>query len=90
MKQKYLKFEELTVFMKLEEVKRLHPDEWVLVEVLDTDTCNRPKEVRLIAYSRNRDDIYDRLKDTEGVDTFQFFTTGIPKKGYAAIFYVSD
>ncbi len=74
--------------MKLEEVKKLHPDEWVLVEVLDTDTYNRPKEVRLIAYSRNRDDIYDRLKDTEGVDTFQFFTGGIPKKGYAAIFYV--
>lgn len=76
--------------MQIEELKRQYKDEWVLVEVLEEDEQSRPVEVRLIAHSKNRDDIYDKLKETKGIDTFQFYTGEIPKKGYAVAFHVSN
>lgn len=76
--------------MKIEEIKQKYKDEWVLVEVLEEDKSGNPIEVRLIAHSKNRDDIYDKLKETKGMDTFQFYTGEIPKKGYAVAFYVNN
>ncbi len=76
--------------MNLEEIKQKYKDEWVLVEVLKEDDKGKPIEVRLIAHSKNRDDIYDKLKDTKGIDTYQFYTGEIPKKGYAVAFYNYD
>ena len=47
--------------MTIEEIKGKYKDEWVLVEVLEEDELNRPMNVRLIAHSKNRDDIYDKF-----------------------------
>lgn len=73
--------------MSIEEIKNMFKDEWVLVEILNEDKLGRPTEVRLIAHSKNRDDIYDKLKETKGLYTFQFYTGEIPEKGYAVAFY---
>ena len=73
--------------MKIEEVKQKYKDEWVLVEVLEEDEMNRPTDVKLIANSKNRDDIYDKLEKTEnGKHVATFYTGKIPEKGYAVAF----
>ena len=72
--------------MSIEDVKRTHKNEWVLVEVLEEDELNRPTRVRLITHSKNRDEIYEALERNKGY-TFQFYTGEIPKKGYAVAFY---
>jgi len=71
--------------MNIEKITKTYKDEWVLVEVLKEDKEGNPLDVKLIAHSKNRDDIYDKLKDTKGIDTAQFYTGEFPKK-YAAAF----
>lgn len=39
------------------EIERQYPDEWVLVEVVKPHSDYRRERVRLIAHSRNRDDL---------------------------------
>lgn len=77
--------------MKIEEVKKQYKDEWVLVEVLEEDDLGRPIRVRLIAHSKNRDDIYEKLEQIESEKHVATFYTGkIPEKGYAVAFYGED
>lgn len=74
--------------MKINEVKEQYKDEWVLAEVLQKDTLNRPVEVRIIIHSKNRDEVYEQLdfvQDNQQVTTF--YTGEIPEKGYAVAFY---
>lgn len=73
--------------MNIEDIKKTYKDEWILVEVLKEDEKGKPIEIRLIAHSKSREDIYDKLKETRGMDTFQFYTGEIPKKGYAVAFH---
>jgi len=70
----------------VDEIKERFKDEWVLVEVLEKNELNQPTKGRVIAHSRNRDDIYDALKGTKGKHTYQFWTGEIPDKGYAVAF----
>jgi len=73
--------------MKIEELKKQFENEWLLVEVLEEDNLNRPVEVRLIAHSKNRDEIYeglDKVEDNKHVATL--YTGKIPEKGYAVAF----
>ncbi len=72
--------------MNIGEIRERYKDEWVLVEVLKEDENGNPVEVRLIEHSKNRDNIYDKLKETKGKDTYQFYTGEIPNKGYAVAF----
>jgi hypothetical protein len=72
--------------MKIEEIKKRYKDEWVLVEVLAEDELREPVEVKLIAHSKARDEIYEALKETKTKYTYQFYTGEIPKKGYAVAF----
>ena len=77
--------------MKIEELEKQYKDEWVLVEVLEEDELNKPIKVRLIAHSKNRDDIYDKLESIESKKHVATFYTGkIPEKGYAVAFYGKD
>jgi len=74
--------------MNIEEIKKQYKDEWVLVEVLEEDELNSPIKVKLIAHSKNRDDIYDKLEGIESKKHIATFYTGeIPEKGYAVAFY---
>lgn len=73
--------------MSIEQIKDKYKDEWVLLEVLEEDDLGRPIRARIIAHSRNRDDIYDELKNIEkGKHVATFYTGEIPKKGYAVAF----
>lgn len=74
--------------MEVNVIKQKYKDEWVLVEVLEEDELNRPIHVKLLAHSKNRDDIYERLGDVENNKHVATFYTGkIPRKGYAVAFY---
>lgn len=74
--------------MNIEEIKKRHKDEWVLVEVLKEDEFNRPVEVEPLAHSKTRDKIHELLKTIENKKhVATFFTGKIPKKGYAVAFY---
>lgn len=71
--------------MKIEQVKKKYPKEWVLTEVLKED-LNEPEEVRVIKHSKDREEIYEALKKTKVKHTFHFYTGKIPKEGYAVAF----
>ena len=73
--------------MNIAEIKKKYKNEWILVEVLEEDELNRPVRVRLIAHSKNRDDIYDKLDDVEdGKHVATFYSGEIPEKNYAVAF----
>lgn len=73
--------------MKIEEIKELYRDEWVLAEVIKKDELGQPLEVEIITHSKNRDDVYDELEKVEkGRHVCTFYTGEIPKKGYAVAF----
>jgi len=73
--------------MKIEEVKKKYKNEWVLVEVLEEDELGNPTRVKVLAHSKNRDDLYKLLNRTKGKYTYQFYTGKIPRKGYAVAFH---
>ena len=79
----------VSVKMKLEEIKKLYKDEWVLVEILEVDEVGEPKEVNLIAHSKNREDTYKAMVKNKKKYTYHFYTGEIPEKGYAVVFYGS-
>ena len=43
-------------------IKRRYPKEWLLLTNVVADELTRPIKGRLVAHSKNRDDIYDRLR----------------------------
>jgi hypothetical protein len=73
--------------LKIEEIRRKYKDEWVLVEILDEDELGNPRKAKVIAHSKNRDDLYRALKGTRAKYTYQFYTGRIPRKGYAVAFH---
>jgi len=72
--------------MKIEEIKNLYKDEWILVEVLEVNESGEPTEVNFIAHSKNRDETYAAMKKTKAKHVSHFYTGKIPKKGYAVAF----
>ena len=74
--------------MNIEHIKQEHKDEWLLIHVERTDELNRPIEGRLVAHSKSRDEIYQRMKTVKG-HTYTVYSGKIPKKGYAVAFYGS-
>ena len=73
--------------MTVEALKRKYKDEWVLAEVLETDAQGHPTRVRLIAHSKNRDEVYRALRTVpDGKHVCTLYTGEIPKKGYAVVF----
>lgn len=72
--------------MRIEELKKLYKNEWVLVEVLEVNEIGEPVEVNLIAHSKDRDETYAELKKTKIKHVSHFYTGKIPKEGYAVAF----
>ncbi|HLC69119.1 MAG TPA: hypothetical protein VJH24_04735 [Candidatus Bilamarchaeaceae archaeon] len=74
--------------MKMDEMKKRFEDEWVLAKVLELDELDQPKEVEVIAHSKNRDEIYDKQKKMKGFLAI-FYTGEALEEGYAVAFYGS-
>lgn len=70
--------------LSMEELTQKFKDEWVIVEVIE-DEFGEPKRVRVIADSKNRDEIYRKQKQVEG-DIAVFYTGEIPERDYAVVF----
>lgn len=72
--------------MKIKELRRRYPDEWLLIRITAVDRQDQPVEGGLIAHSKNRDDIYnEQMKRRE--DLYITYTGKMPEKGYAVAFH---
>lgn len=52
--------------MKLDEIKKQYPQEWVLIEYDELDDDFHVKEGRVLAHSSNKDEVYKALGKTFG------------------------
>jgi hypothetical protein len=71
--------------MKISDIKKKYKNEWVLLKVDKTDELNQPIAGKLIAHSKNRDDVYSKMKKTKG-HTYTLYTGPFPREGYAVAF----
>ena len=83
----FIKFNSLYNQMYIQDVKKRYKDEWVLILVQKVDNLNQPVEGQLLAHSKNRDEIYEKMKGIQG-HTYTLYTGDIPK-GYAVTFNVT-
>ena len=60
-------------------LKRRYPKEWLLLTHVVTDELTRPVRGKLVAHSKNRDEIYDRLSKMRG-KLGVLYTGEIPRK----------
>ena len=60
-------------------LKRRYPKEWLLLTHVVTDELTRPVQGKLVAHSKNRDEIYDRLSKMRG-KLGVLYTGEIPRK----------
>lgn len=72
--------------MTIETIKRRYKNEWVLVEVLETDKRGEPTKVKLLRHSKSRDEVDDALLKYRHRPTYIFYTGKFPK-GYAVAMY---
>lgn len=60
-------------------LKRRYPKEWLLLTNVVADELTRPIKGKLVAHSKNRDDIYARLGRVGGKRLCIEYTGKIPK-----------
>lgn len=60
-------------------LKRRYPKEWLLLTHVTADELTRPIKGKLVAHSKNRDEIYDRLASSQAKSTCVTYTGKIPK-----------
>ena len=74
--------------MRIEDIKKRYRDKWVLIEVLKEGPKNQPLEGKVLAQSKNREEIYDLLlkKAKKGKHLATLFTGKVLKEDYAAAF----
>ena len=72
--------------MLIEQIKKKYKDEWLLIRVEKTNELNQPIEGTLIAHSKSRDEIYEKMKKVQG-HTYTVYAGEIPTEGYAVAFY---
>ena len=60
-------------------IKRRYPKEWLLLTNVVADELTRPIKGRLVAHSKNRDDIYDRLAHIRAKSVSIEYTGKVPK-----------
>ena len=68
--------------IKIEPIARLKkrfPNEWLLLTHVMADDLTRPVKGKLVAHSKNRDDIYDRLARIRAKSVSIEYTGKIPK-----------
>ncbi len=59
--------------------KKRYPNEWLLLTNVTADALTHPVKGKLIAHSKNRDDIYARLRKVRGKSLCIEYTGKIPK-----------
>ncbi len=64
---------------KLSTLKRRYPKEWLLLTNVVADELTCPIKGKLVAHSKNRDDIYNRLPHLRGKGFAIEYTGKIPK-----------
>ena len=75
--------------MRIEQIKKQHKNQWILIEVSKEDAVSQPLEGEILKYGSSRDAIYDALlKTPEGSRVAVLFTGKPLKEGYAAAFFV--
>ena len=60
-------------------IKRRYPKEWLLLTNVVADKLTRPIKGKLVAHSKNRDDIYDRLPRIRAGSVCVEYAGKIPK-----------
>lgn len=60
-------------------LKRRYPKEWLLLTHVVADELTRPIKGKLVAHSKNRDEIYDRLARVRAGSACIEYTGKIPK-----------
>ena len=71
--------------MKIEEIKQKYKNQWLLIKVEKTNKLNQPIDGQLVANSKNRDDIYKKMKSVKG-HMYTVYSGKIPQKGFAVAF----
>ena len=71
----------------LSTLKRRYPKEWLLLTNVVADELTRPIKGKLVAHSKNRDDIYDRLARVRGRSVCIEYTGKIPKDLVVVFWY---
>ena len=64
---------------EISKIKRRYPKEWLLLTNVVADKLTRPIKGRLVAHSKNRDDIYDHLTHIRAGSVCIEYTGKIPK-----------
>lgn len=72
------------VSVKVEELKREYPNEWLLLAVEKRDALGMPAEGRLLAHGRDAEALWDKIATKQG--QFCVFYTGEILKDTAVIF----
>lgn len=62
----------------ISKLKRRYPKEWLLLTDVVADELTRPVKGKLVAHSKNRDEIYERLRHLRG-STCVEYAGKIPK-----------
>lgn len=71
----------------LKELEKEFKNQWILVEVIEDDKLTRPKKVRLITRSKNRNQVYEAMmKVPDGTHVATLYAGPPLRKGYAAAF----
>lgn len=64
---------------QLSTLKQRYPKEWLLLTDVVADELTHPIKGRLVAHSKNRDEIYDRLGHVRAKSFCIEYTGNIPK-----------
>ncbi len=71
----------------LEAIRQSHPEEWLAVEVTETDPDSRePAAGRVLTHAATRDEIWAQVRQWKHRDIFVFFNGPPLPEGYAAAF----
>lgn len=73
--------------MTLTDIKKKYTNEWVLVDVVKEDKLNQPVAGHVIAHSKDRDTIYEKIGQLpSGFHVATIFTGDVPPKNTAFAF----
>lgn len=67
--------------MKISQLKKKYKNQWILAEVIKEDELNRVTDVKPLAHSTNRNEIYEKLTKQKGKHVMTLYTGETPPKG---------
>ena len=71
--------------VNIKEAEKLYPDEWLLFEVVEVDEKNKPVKGRLLAHSKEKDEIYKADMQTRCADGYITYTGELIPKDMAVV-----